>query len=309
MAMNTGAPYEVITRLIFQQILNQDSMRTVKVEHNVTLAGKTLRHQIDVFWAFEFGGIQYETVVQAKDWNKAVDQGELLKFQAVLDDLAGQPRGIFVTRTGYQRGAEEFARANGIVLYELADLRDAPRSPPMVLTDVSYAYVRIVAVYPSYAVSEVSISDPKFSNIVLHGDKAWFEGIKAQFGNRVAKEVQSSQVCGSPRDIPLYDGGGKQTQTLRDVYANLVEEMRDQGVLERNARIDFEQSTYFKTSCLEVPLGKVSAISTRIEIRETVQQRIIHTNFVEWMLKNLNDGTLKRFAIPRAAMPKKTIES
>jgi hypothetical protein len=85
--------------------------------------------------------------------------------------------------------------------------------------------------------------------------------------------------------------------------------MRNQGVLERNARIDFELPTYFKTSCLEVPLGKVSAISTRIEIRETVQQRIIHTNFVEWMLKNLNDGTLKRFAIPRAAMPKKTIES
>ncbi len=92
--MNTGIPYELITQQIFQEILAQDSVVTIEVMHNITLQGKTLSHQIDVFWEFEMGGIRYTTVVQAKDWSTAIDQGELLKFRAVLDDLPGQPRGI-----------------------------------------------------------------------------------------------------------------------------------------------------------------------------------------------------------------------
>src|SRR5208282_2707135 len=40
-------------------------------------------------------------------------------FKCVLDDLPNQPRGIFVTRSGYQQGAKDFAAAQGIILYEL----------------------------------------------------------------------------------------------------------------------------------------------------------------------------------------------
>jgi len=60
------------------------------------------------------GGITYLTLIQAKDWAKAVDQGEALKFKAILDDIPGQPRGLSVARSGFQTGAEEVARGNGI---------------------------------------------------------------------------------------------------------------------------------------------------------------------------------------------------
>jgi hypothetical protein len=66
-------------------------------------------------------GVIYRTVVQAKDWGQPVKQEQLLAFRAILDDLPGQPRGIFVTRTGYQSGALEVARAHGIALYELRE--------------------------------------------------------------------------------------------------------------------------------------------------------------------------------------------
>jgi hypothetical protein len=45
-------------------------------------------------------------------------------IKGVLDDLPGQPLGIFVTRTGYQSGAEIFAKANGIALYELREPKE-----------------------------------------------------------------------------------------------------------------------------------------------------------------------------------------
>jgi Restriction endonuclease len=116
--LNTSLPYEALVQRIFQNIVD-DTDRTVIVRHNVTLQGITLRHQIDVYWEFEHAGILHRTVVQVKDWNKPLHQGELLKFKGVLEDLPGQPRGIVVTRKGYQSGAAEFARVHDISLFEL----------------------------------------------------------------------------------------------------------------------------------------------------------------------------------------------
>lgn len=127
---NTGKPYEIITRQIFDSILNhsRDDINTIEVQHDVTLTGRSTTHQIDVYWEFIVGGIKYITIVQAKDWStNAVDQGELLKFKCVLDDLPNQPRGIFVTRTGYQQGAFNYARHHGILLYELREPTDADK--------------------------------------------------------------------------------------------------------------------------------------------------------------------------------------
>ncbi|MEX2485053.1 MAG: restriction endonuclease, partial [Brumimicrobium sp.] len=97
MAKNTGIPYEKLNQQIFSILVNQDSVENVEVEHDVVIEGKTTNHQIDVYWEFKIGGILYSTVVQAKHWDQNVNQGELLKFKAVLDDLPGQPRGIFIT--------------------------------------------------------------------------------------------------------------------------------------------------------------------------------------------------------------------
>jgi hypothetical protein len=73
-------------------------------------------------------GIAYETVVQAKDWKNPVKKGQLIEFKGVLDDLPGQPRGVFVTRTGCQRAAKDFAAAHGIILYELGEPAKRPNT-------------------------------------------------------------------------------------------------------------------------------------------------------------------------------------
>lgn len=112
MSKNTGIPYEILTQSIFQAIQDQSEIKNIKVQHNVELPGRILRHQIDVYWEYEIGGILYRTVVQTKDWEQAVSQGPLLQFKGVLDDLPGQPRGIFVTRTGYQSGARPRRRVD-----------------------------------------------------------------------------------------------------------------------------------------------------------------------------------------------------
>lgn len=115
----TGVTYEEIVRDIFEAILAQDTVKTIEIERHVLLKGRAAQHEVDVFWRFEAGGIEYRTIMQVKDWSSKVKQGHLLQFKGVLDDLPGQVRGVFVARSGYQRGAKSFAQSNGIRLFEL----------------------------------------------------------------------------------------------------------------------------------------------------------------------------------------------
>ena len=121
---NTGEEYELIVQKVFQSILDQKFVKNIKVEHNVTLQGKSTTHQIDVYWEFSDGISNYATIVQAKDYNRKVSQDKLLTFKSVIDDLPGHPKGIFVTKTGYQKGAKAYAEANDILLYELRKPND-----------------------------------------------------------------------------------------------------------------------------------------------------------------------------------------
>jgi hypothetical protein len=97
----TGRSYEFVTQGIFQLLVDLDSPRRISLQRNVILQGKVRPHQIDVYWKFEMGGVEYQIIVQAKDWSRPVEQDKLICFKGVLDDLPGQPRGIFITRSGY----------------------------------------------------------------------------------------------------------------------------------------------------------------------------------------------------------------
>lgn len=121
MKKNTGIPYEKLVQHIYQQIVDCSGIDTIEVQHNVTLKGKTTTHQIDVYWEFSLGGIIYRTVIQAKDWASSVPQGAMLTFKGVLDDLPNGTKGIFIAKTGYQKGAVDVAKANGISIYTFRD--------------------------------------------------------------------------------------------------------------------------------------------------------------------------------------------
>jgi Restriction endonuclease len=132
---NTALSYELLVQAIFQAINDQEEVANLIVERNKTLQGKTTPHQIDVYWKFEKAGITYENIVQAKDLQSPVKQGQLIEFKGVLDDLPGQPRGIFVTRSGYQKSAKTVAIKNRIILYELDEL---PKPPNTVVTTLGW---------------------------------------------------------------------------------------------------------------------------------------------------------------------------
>jgi hypothetical protein len=121
---NNGKAYEELTEQVFARLMGQSNVCT-KVERDVKLAGKSTTHQIDVTFEFKAGVTTYRTIVQCKDWGSAVKQEQVLAFHGVLTDIPGQPRGIIVSRSGFQEGARKVAEHHGIKLYELRPPRDA----------------------------------------------------------------------------------------------------------------------------------------------------------------------------------------
>jgi restriction endonuclease len=289
--VNTGISYEILVQLIFQDIV--DAAATLKVQRNVALQGKTLKHQIDVYWEFEFAGVDYKTVVQAKDWNKPVDQGELLKFKSVLDDLADQPRGVFVTRTGYQSGAAEYARANGILLFELTEWA----RPRITITTLGWAYIAILGT-PEPAkegrpqlVARATPYQPKFDKPIFEADPAWQEELPPDVA--AALFGKSVRHFADPSDVLFYDACGNVVGDLDDVYRATLDDMRKSGTMVRKLSHHFSEPTFLATELLAVPRARVRGFSVNISIEtgEPIDFPFELPNIVTFILRNLSKGT------------------
>ena len=283
--------YELLIQAIFQQILDQDRVPNIRVEHDVVKQGVKAKHQIDVYWEFELGGIIYPTVVQGKNWAKPVDQGEILKFESVLNDLPGQPRGVIVTARGYQEGALKLAKSCGIQIYELK--QDV--SPPLVLTYTGWArfsikgYQKTAFGQPFGLVVETEIFTPEFSNLVLEVDSA-------SVGGNLPALTSMGQAQHLPHEIEFYDAEGRFLRTLRDIYHELATEIAGRGELFARPKYSFDGATFVKIpskSCLI----KANSLSVEATLKVERRERLWPAkNVAIFILSSLKDGKVLQFA-------------
>jgi hypothetical protein len=310
MPHKTGIPYELLAREIFELLVNQNSARNIEVKHNVSLQGKVTKHQIDVYWEFELGGVTYKTVVQTKDWNNPLNKGELLKFKEVLDDLPGQPRGIVVTRSGYQRGAKQVAQGNGILLYEL--MEELKR--PIVVTEGSIGRFWICKKTSSglkdlrdpewrhesgTLVMQTIIFDPAYEEMRFEYDQAWLAKQRRHSSDEVLHRVASESFTSRPHDIKLYDESGNITGNVQDVLTAFVQGIGPKATVKEPMSKVFQVPTFRKTSSEGLPFIKISALSLRVTLteREPYETPLRLVGIVSFILRNLSNGTERLFDV------------
>jgi Restriction endonuclease len=98
--------YERFVQETYQDLVNQDSVKNVTVQHNVKIKGRSgAEHQIDVYWKFEIAGEVYQTCIECKHHSTKVKKLHVAAFAKTLEDIQNTT-GIFVTTVGYQRGAQ-----------------------------------------------------------------------------------------------------------------------------------------------------------------------------------------------------------
>lgn len=120
MGKNTGKDYEMLCQSIYKQILNTNGYTNIDVKHNVIIQGKDTQHQIDVYWEFELADFKAKWIIEVKDHNTPISKGRMLEFISIIKDIPNS-HGIYVSKSGFQKGAKELAEKNGIMIYELRD--------------------------------------------------------------------------------------------------------------------------------------------------------------------------------------------
>jgi hypothetical protein len=222
-------PYEIAVQQIFQEIHDRESPKATKVERNVKVHGREAVHQIDVLWEFTVAGIRHKTIVQAKDWSQRVKQEQLLAFRGILDDIPGQPRGVIVTRMGFQKGAKEFANAHGIRLFMLRQ-----GSLEIKLTDIGYAEAKVV----TFRNLDDSVG------VVLHITVFRPEPHIELTIAPGQKKPDWSDVM--PYDMILVNAGKEPIGTVRDILAEFVKRMRQSKELGNSFDKQFTDPTFIK---------------------------------------------------------------
>jgi hypothetical protein len=260
-------------------------------------------HQIDVYWEFESAEIMYKKVVQVKDWSKPVDQGELLKFKSVLDDLPEQPKGVIVTRTGYQSGASEYARIHGILLFELKE-RPTSERPPITLTTLGSARWEVLGgMFQDplakrgllELVARITVFEPKIEKPNLEIDSAWAEQVTPAWLEELPSNVARAFDAYGPADVCFYDESGNVVTNLHAIYRETVTDMVRGGTKVRTLSHRFSAPTFVATGLPAVPRIKISGLSAVISIepREPVDCPFELPNIVTFILRNLKTGKTK----------------
>jgi len=271
--MAVGKPFEKLAQAVFQSILRQDAVENVKVDQDVILQGKATKHQIDVYWQFKVGQITYETIVQAKDWKSSVKKEQMATFHDVIEDLPGNPKGIMVTRKGFQKGALEIARHHGIICYILSKPSDADWK----------GRVRIVEVNLNFYI-------PSFSDIVFVPDNEW--AAKERERLHLDQTKISFSIRGRSDQLNLLNEDG----SVRTSIAELLKSMLPSGFAEEQnlpLEASFTEPTFMETDSDLFKVIKLKGISAKLTMSRMDQKLTIRADeFISHVLKNVLSGDI-----------------
>lgn len=119
--VNTGSDFEEYVRQIYSILLNMKD-EGILVTRNATLRGNNGKeYDIDVYYEFSQAGVRHRVIIECKDWVCPVDQGKVFELESKVRHNPGVV-GVMISQSGYQSGAIEFAKDQGILALTLDDL-------------------------------------------------------------------------------------------------------------------------------------------------------------------------------------------
>ena len=203
-----GRDHELLVKAVYKALLNLDQVKNLEITQNAKIQGTHSRHQVDVYWKFQLAEIDYQTIVQVKKEKRRATKCDIHTFEGVLNDISGQPKGIFVTQAGYQRGALQHARGVGINLFEFSQPVVAPN---IEMTDLSQAKMELL---PDALAMRVTIYNTTVRNMNLMVDEIWLK----RLGFSEMPRVQPTSIT----KLALVDDWGQPQETLHSRVQKFV---------------------------------------------------------------------------------------
>ena len=246
--------FEKLAKLMFESMMREEAGKTLSVQHNAVIMGKSTSHQIDVLWKFQIGDVDYTGLVQCKNWSRPIPQGEILKFKEILNDVPCQPRGIFVSRSGYQQGALEVAQNAGLELYVLREPR------PKDLIPISRAMGSTITMNLIHA-----------ENISMEFDDTWVKNEKKRLALAEDRKV-TFRFSGFAHEMALFDVNDKSIGTVFSQIENAANTIGGSDTMDESfaesqlqptgqpLNYVFDIEIFVRTGIAEFPRLKVKAL-------------------------------------------------
>ncbi|MGK5047110.1 restriction endonuclease [Janthinobacterium sp. GB4P2] len=120
--MKDGASFESYVHFVYQSILNLRGERIQVSKNTKFRISERESYEIDIYYEFIHAGVRHRVAIECKDWNKPVDQGQVLLFHQKIKNIGDELVGVFISRKGYQSGAIEVGDRHGILMLKEQDL-------------------------------------------------------------------------------------------------------------------------------------------------------------------------------------------
>jgi hypothetical protein len=273
--------HELVTKAIFEALLKQSNVENLEVKHNVTIKGVKTSHQIDVYWKFRAGELDHSVIVQVKKQKRRAKKGELLLFRCILDDIPGQPRGVFVSEHGYQKGALEVAQTAGIEAFEIREISKEALRDRITMTNLSIGFL---TQRPDSVALELMILRPELSNIHVSVDEQWV----AQHPEARPRITTFTTI---PARLRFIDAEGNERSSMQKLVQDRLSEFGREGRTALNA--EFPDPTYMTdVEVLDkdsIPLGNLKVVSltaTLDIIKTTYTMPLFSSTAATYLFKN-----------------------
>jgi hypothetical protein len=113
--------YESITKYIYENLGKQAGVTIKGYGQTCKVVGKSgVSHQIDVLTNHYDGKNSYDTAIECKYWKQKVNKDVVMKLAAIMEDAAIS-KGIIVTRSGFTKDGEDYAKFKNIGLVTLRE--------------------------------------------------------------------------------------------------------------------------------------------------------------------------------------------
>jgi hypothetical protein len=298
---NDGKDYEHLTQAIFESLLNQKDARNIEVQHNIVRKGKTVEHQIDVYWEFSPAeGVTYETVVECRDWESRISQEKVMAFREKLDDLNAS-LGIIVSRSGYQSGALEYAGKHGILLYELFD--EPVPEPTRIAAGSSISF----EFNPKDWTLRCIYFETKIDNIKINLDLEWLRIQENLLGVSLNTKDRMHLGPQIPSQFKIYDEQQVEQSNVLKLFRPIAEQLsssRESGELRHTHK--FDTSSFVRVNWPDIQFVKVTSIAADVAvIKHPPQIKSMKVKgFSAFVLKNLHSKTAERHLVSNVYLKK-----
>lgn len=135
----TPTEFEKLVKDYFLEI--GATLKKFKAEHNVIMKSNDGNYQIDVFAEFEALNIEIKVLVECKKHKNRIKRETV---QILFDKLraTGTHKGIIFSTSGFQSGADKYAREHGIALITVIDGKLTVNTKSTEKTEISDEYLK-----------------------------------------------------------------------------------------------------------------------------------------------------------------------